>query len=743
MMIKVGDEYLEFDGDIFVEKQVFNFETLETAGTFSYSFVIQPTSYNKKKLGILNISSNENISLVDNVQLLTDSGLLLYIGYIIIEDPIGIECSFFSDNNNFFARIEGNVSEVEQLNDYDKLLTEDNIIDSWTATEGIVYPLVDRGALRNRKDAFMKLRIRNVRLDQNDWQPFIHVKDVVKSIMRKSGLKMTGELIEDTTYNSLITTNNNVKAKLNIIDEQNISVATETVQTIPNDYANAIKVNFELSENIPQFNSTLMNWDTALMRWTATYECIFRFNFHFIVSDDTKEVHWEIRRNGASGDQVFTKDTSVTFFYRDSATGEAHAEAGDYFELWAYVDTGTPGTVDIISGSLKSEMKWTNMAFGRALVPDILCTDFISDIFKMFSVLASYDPFTKTIETTLLKNVKNKTQIDLSQYVTGIDSLRNFELVSSYSQNNYLRYEELDNEDIEIYNQNSSLPYSSGVITVANRALENESDLVALNFTAPFVYKNEAFGIYMILLDYVQYVITDGIFEKDVTSVTDSSGNAEFNYSGGSMEVINNNFVDDAEGKLYSLGGATDGVSRGGMEENETDAQVIAIYLPNVSIPNTFRFSASGDNGSVAESNAFWGIVRLEEMTNPIYNGDWEKVGYPSATHTNAGVAIFAKAQDGTDLDVVRQGLSFGDITGMNSLTLKETYYGDIEKILNDPVKPVISMLIPENVYLGLDFTAPIRIETETLNGVFIINKCSGYRDSFTPCTFELLKLSV
>lgn len=743
MMIKVGDDYLEFDGDIYVEKQVFNFETLETAGTFSYSFVVQPTSYNKRLLGILDISSNENASLIDNVQLLTDSGILLYIGYLIVENPIGIECSFFSENNNFFTRITGNVTEVEQLNDYDKLLTEDNIIDSWTATEGIVYPLVDRGALRNRKDAFMKLRIRNVRLDQNDWQPFIHVKDVVKSIMRKSGLKMTGELIEDTTYNSLITTNNNIKAKLNIISDQNISVATETLQTIPNDYANAIKINFELSEDLPQFNSPLMNWDTGLMRWTASYECIFRFNFHFIVSDDTKEVHWEIRRNGASGDQVFTRDTSVTFFYRDSATGEAHAQPGDYFELWAYVDTGTPGTVDIISGSLISEMKWTNMAFGRALVPNIKCRDFIKDIFNMFSVLAKYDPLTKTIETTLLKNVKNKQQVDLSQYVTKIQSINNFEFVSKYGQNNYLAYQAQDNEDIDIYNQNSSLPYGSGVITVPNRALEQSKDIVSLNFTAPFVYKNDAFGIYMILLDYVDYVITEGIFEQDVTSVTDSSGNAEFNYSGGSMEVINNNFVDDAEGKLYSLSGASDGLSRGGIDENETTAQIIAVYLPNATIPNTFRFSASGDNGSVPESNAFWGIVRLEEMTNPIYNGDWEKVGYPSATHTNAGVAIFAKAQDGTDLDVVRQGLSFGDITGMNSLSLKDTYYSDVEKILNDPVKPLISMVIPENVYLGLDFTVPVRIETETLNGVFIINKCSGYRDSFTPCTFEPLKLSV
>lgn len=738
MMIKVGDEYLDFTGEMVIEKQLFKFDTLETAGTFSYSSTLDDTTRNRKIIGALDVTSNTNISIIENVQVLTDSGVLLYIGYIILDDPYTLEFSFFSDNNNFFARIDGNCPDVEELSDFDVNLNEENIVASWTANSGIVFPLVDRGELRQRKDAFMKLRIRFIRLDQNDWQPFIYVKDVINSIMKRSGLKISGELLQDPTYNSLITTNNNLKAKINLLEKQNIFVATETVQTIPNDVANRVKVSFELSEDLPQFNSELGNWDPVLMRWTATYDTMFRFKFHFVVSDDTKEIHWGLRKNSEAGTgvQYFTKSTTVDFTY-NTYTSEAFLYAGEYVELWAYVDTGTPGTVDIISGSLQSEMLWTNMCFGRALVPNIKCTDFIADIFKMFNVIASYDSFSKTINTVLIKNISSKQETDLSRYIDSIVSIRNSDLISNYAQNNYLRYQELDNEDIEIYNQNNELPYASGLITVNNRSLEKSQDLFDVNFTTPYVYKNETFGLYLILLDYVSYQHVDGALEQDVTSVTDSAGLAQFNYAAGNVTTTNNFFIDDAQGLIQVIGGAADGVRTGGIQENDTDDQIIAIYVPNVTLPTPFRFTES------VPGDTAWNIIRLQEMTTPAYDGDWENSDYVSESRSSAGVAIFAKALDGTNIDIVKQGISFGDITGMDTLTIQETYYRKIQDILNDPVTPIIRMTIPENVFLALDFTKPIRIKSEKVNGQFIINKCTGYANSYTPCTFELLKLSV
>lgn len=740
MMIKVNDEYLEFNGDIVIEKQLFKFDTLETAGTFSYSFTIPDTSYNRKILGILNINSNEEISLVENVSITTNSGIVLYKGYILIDDPLNIECSFFSDNNNFFASIKGNVSDVICLEQYDTELNEDNIVNSWTASSGIVFPLVDRGGLYLRKDAFMKLRIRVGRRDQNDWQPFIFVKDVVKCILQNSGLKISGDLISDTNYINLITTNSSPAITNKKIKMQEFYVGTETVQTIPNGSANAVKINFDLTDS-PFYNSQLGNFSVSNSRWTLTYDTRSTLTFNGLLSDDTHQVTWEFRRNNVNIFSVFTNGNTVVGFNSDTAF-KNYDQPGDYLELWAYVDPSTAGSVDLISGNFSAEVFTTNTIFAQSLIPSMSSRQFISNVFKLFNVIADYDPFSKTIITRLVKNIKQSEEQDLSDYLHRVVSIRNTELISEYAQSNILKYGELDSDVVDKYNQDNEIPFGGGELTINNSTLEDVNDLIELDFKAPYVYRNDAFGLYLIRLDFVNYGVPDTVNDpEDVTSVTNSGGLAQFNSALGGVKFHNNYFIEDATGTFTIISGGDDGIqgNSNDFKEADGDNQIIALNFKATSLPKSFRFTGLFD----ASLTGLWPIYRLENMTNPNYNGDWERNDFPSAVRTSASVAVFAKAQNGSELDSMRQGLSFGEIQGTDSLTLKETYYSDLQKILNDPVKPIVEMLLPENVFNSLSFLSPVRIRSEKVNGSFLVNKLTGYSDSVTPCTFELIKLSV
>jgi len=113
MMIKVSNEFLEFNELIEVEKQIKLFEEISTTdGDFSYSFELAKTLTNTR---ILQNPQPDNISkLVYQkipAQILSDDGALIHDGYMRIEQiTTDYHCSFFGGNNNWFGMLSGIVT---------------------------------------------------------------------------------------------------------------------------------------------------------------------------------------------------------------------------------------------------------------------------------------------------------------------------------------------------------------------------------------------------------------------------------------------------------------------------------------------------------------------------------------------------------------------------------------------------------------------------------------------------------
>src|SRR5688500_16206190 len=152
MMIKVSNEFLDFDDLIEVEKQIKLFEDISTTdGDFSYSFELQKTLNNTKLLGNP-FPDNINKPVYQKIpaKLLSDSGAETYDGYLRVQKVTEVyECSFFAGNNNWFTEITGLLTDLD-LSMYDIEQTEYNVINSWSQTEGLVFPLLDNGSLFTR-----------------------------------------------------------------------------------------------------------------------------------------------------------------------------------------------------------------------------------------------------------------------------------------------------------------------------------------------------------------------------------------------------------------------------------------------------------------------------------------------------------------------------------------------------------------------------------------------------------------
>src|SRR5690242_9319524 len=153
MMLKANGEYLDFRGDIEIEKKIKLFEDIETAdGDLSFAFDINLTSENLRILGIPVPDSTSKI-VYQNIpcEVQSDQGLRINIGSLRIERIIGYtaSCSFLGGNSNWFAMLDGDMTEL-RLSHYDIAQNEATITGSWLETSGIVFPAIDPGTLVTR-----------------------------------------------------------------------------------------------------------------------------------------------------------------------------------------------------------------------------------------------------------------------------------------------------------------------------------------------------------------------------------------------------------------------------------------------------------------------------------------------------------------------------------------------------------------------------------------------------------------
>lgn len=698
--------FLDFDGEVDVERQSKLFEALdETWGDYSYSFELPLTQNNITELGIP-FPDNKSKVVYSKVyaDLLSETGEALYKGFLRIERVTNvIEASFFAGNNNWISQLAGNMTDLN-LTQYDQPLTEDNIIARATATSGIVFPILDAGALITRRYHNFK---------PEDFVGCFYLKTLFEEVFRQSHLKIDGDLLNDAVFNqALICTNTRSKVE---VDRNSISVGKNSAQVLGAAIDNGT-VSFNLTSGSGYFVGDNVTFSGTA--YTAAVDMIVDLEASITA---TGTLVYFFSRSG-TGSVGGASGTNATLNVKNVKLTAGQGVAISVINLFG-------GSKTITAATFKITPRFIYKAFGSSSVPLWTKAQFVSEVLSLFNTITAYDADTSTVTINLLKKIKDRPATDISEYIQ-VQETDYSEFISNYGKLNTLSYQEANDEDLREYNISEFNRYGSGVVPVENDFLEDTGELLESEFTAPLSYISPTFSA---SLERVNYVELEEDEDQEITEVQDSTGTPRF-------------MVTDAD-DFFEVGDLVE------IESTELSYNghwiidaVTSTYFTVQGL--AFRVDAIGD---VRRMNH---RMTTDDSVYLFINTTAQNVSYFSKMHTEYFInlnnyssfplAFFSLIHNDTQVNEdFKQSLSFGSITHplFYQRTMTEAYWRIVEIILNDPVMLKCIAHLPEHVYKRLSSLSPVYIKTLESVNLYYINQITGYKGSSWPCEINLIKL--
>ncbi len=712
MMLKANGEYLDFRGDIEIEKKIKIFEDIETAdGDLSFAFELNLTSEN---LRILQIPIPDSISKIvyHNIpcEVQSDQGLMVNIGSLRIERIIGriASCSFLGGNSNWFAMLDGDMTEL-RLSQYDVEQNEANITGSWIATDGLVFPMIDIGTLVTRG-------FNNVK--NEDFVGCFYLHTLFKELFQQSGIKLDGDFLNDPLYNQIVICSNNKSAQG--INDRSCFVGKNISQAITSATS---QVTFQDETTNPYFDGATGNF--ASSQYTADIRMRVKMEVNIIT---------DINSSSSLGLLFYVSGVEVSRYGLGGADGqeftkniELDLDPADYIQVFIKRTTGS--NFNLTGGYIKITPVFLYKAFGNDTVPKWTKQQFVSNVFRAFNVLPSYNSFTKTLTLDLFDKIKTKESKDLSDYIN-VDTIDYTEFISNYAKINTLKYQDGSDEDLKQYNISSFIKYGSGQITADNDFLEDSTDVVSMDITTPISYLNPAFNG---SLERINFVELQEDVQRDITSVSDASGVPRFNVSNAGDYFTQNDLVrissedsDDYNGDFVVTNTTSTYFTVRGLGYNSSITGKVTKLL----------------HVSTGDDNVYWFITIPYRSSDDVFGtpGNYFNQNF----YDSVSIAFFNLMRLGHAIeDEYKQGLSFGEVDSQSSYqkTLIDTYWQQFSRILNDPVKLLTTGYLPWKVYNSLDFLSPVSIKTLETTNLYYVNRIVGYKDSSVGCEVDLIKL--
>lgn len=732
-MIRVNGRYLDLlpDTNIVIDKQAKLFEEIDTTQRdFSYTFDIPYTTNNYEILSFPSPDTSGKTIYNDlPCDIVGTDGIPIYTGKLRIEKikARSITASFFSGNYNWLSLISGNLSDLD-FSEYNTDLNDTNIIDFRTRTEGITFPLVDLGGLVTRSQVWLL---------SEDFTGALYVKTIFRKIFYRSGIKFKGDLVNDWLFNNTIIIKNN--KSLDEIQASSSFVEKTSTTTRPTENVD-YKITFDNDSVAPYFDGDNNAYDLAGSRYVVPYKmtALVECTLEGSLQDVNYSNRIRIYINGAF--TFVDIGLSIGGLYNTAVPGDKQffsirrtltLEAGDIVEIYSHwqESTGSTTPISVISGSVKITPVFIYRVFGNDLVPKWTKKDFVLSVLNLFNVIADFDPISKTVTFNIFEKLRTKTAINISQYIDPSTIEVDFsEFISAFGRNNYLSYDEGDDEDLREYNIKEFVKYAAGNIPVDNDFIEEGKDIIKSNFTSPISYINPIFSASLERLNLIEleesentdftavaaggsfasFTISDEFyFVGDLVRIQDST-NPDYNgdwlvyaVGAGTVELSGIDFTETATGKI----------SRLNHRYTTSDKVFILVNIPDYNIANFSMVSPWNldDSSPTALAFAYFNILNTGDTVNDSY----------------------------------LQGLSFGDVGNAKSYqkTLIDTYWRTVANILSDPVKVKASFRFPQSVFRLLTPLTPVYLKTQKTTNLYYINRIRGYKNSHLPCEVELIKL--
>lgn len=731
-------EVLDFDGDFAITKQAVSFFNSKIKGDFSVNFRVDNNSVNRKVLNYDGPQMLNQVAFTRQSFTLMRNGNPFARGFIVIQSDLGkeLDCYFISGNSNWINLVHGLINELDysgvtNVTNYTTQLTKDNVVSSMTGlvTSGITFPLVD-WAYKGYKGGnawFMSL-VRDVKSDYEwcyfDFYPCFYLHSLMSEIAKQSGLKLSGNLMNDPLYKSLVITPTNGQIKR---DRINATTARGSAFTTASGVASQYNTFVEDSDPENCFSASV---------YTANRYSRLVFTITVVdASSGTGGVNGQInlRKNGgiflSSPIQVTGTGGGEGTYTLVVDNGLPITTApGDQWDV-SVSRVGAAGTISVtlnIKIEVPTFLTAEDYVLPDQFLPSIPCIDIIKFVFGYFGCSVYFNEYSKTITLNVIERLKQESAQNWSDYY--ISHTSNYTIESAKS--NYIRLQQSNESALKGYDNAHFKKYGEAVLETDN-TLQEIKDL----FTIPFAASGFIRGTnqeWVTNIGLVNLVDQEPIL---YTSITNAAGDAQYDFPAGERYIRFGSvvrIVDDSGGNIgyyVCKSGTTTAAFFKGLFFNQTSTGRIypqAIEFPDINprllvVSNSIPVPDFSQDVNIALENA--------ALSGP----------FPQTT---VQYAHFAKSVTGDTIDNVKSNAApeNPDIAGFTDPDVKALYHKRIERMLGSPIITA-RMLLPESIFQGFDFQSFIYLKTKDLTGYFFVQSITNYQDSNTPVEVNLYML--
>jgi hypothetical protein len=214
--INDSGSHLKVTEEVLITRQVANFKNFNIKGDYSISFTVENNSETREALGYYGLNQVNSPVLSSSEFNLLKNGTILMRGYIVIEEDNGDTLSlyFISGNSNWFAEFDFNCRDIRtdrwNVQWYSGAVSVYNCVyESVGKTEGIVFPYIDWAFKGQKADRYILdyyPKYNDESFTCFDYFPCVYLHTLIDELANHSGVKITGTLLEDKFFKTLILT---------------------------------------------------------------------------------------------------------------------------------------------------------------------------------------------------------------------------------------------------------------------------------------------------------------------------------------------------------------------------------------------------------------------------------------------------------------------------------------------------------------------------------------------------------
>ena len=472
----------------------------KTKGDYSNTFNIPATARNLSILGYVDSLTIDTATTNELLQArLKQDGATFRDGFISIDgyddNNKTIEVVFYGGNVSWFDEIKDKSLRDIDLTEWNHTYNITSVLNSFSNTEGYIYPLVNYGRLTLEG---------TYQTEIYDWMPGMYVHTLVNNLFRDLGYKLKGSFIESAIYKRLI-----IPYCLEGIrffnyddkDARNVRASADGTQTWSSfSPGGEVKLNMgsvEYGNKAGLYNTST---STYTVDWGGKISVgsFVEVTFSVGATINYTDLSIVIKKNGTD---VIVVPLGGAIPGRPNPYGNAEALSvntvdTDYYELFLRYDAGAPATTDTVTIK-EAELEVFDSLNGlensrvymSGTLPDIKQSDLMNTLFNQFGLIVQENSELKEIEINFFSDVKKNIhravdwsdKIDMSKR----PSLKFGSLLSKYGKVNNFKYKENDDDDA-LADFNSGYDYNKGdgFFTLNSDLAQPESDVFESEFSA-------------------------------------------------------------------------------------------------------------------------------------------------------------------------------------------------------------------------------------------------------------------